>query len=232
MIESSLAVITARGGSKRIPRKNILKINDYPMIYYPIQAAITAGVFSEVMVSTDDNEIADLARSIGAKVPFMRSSKNAGDHATISEVLLEVLSEYAKQGREFTSLCCLFGTSIFVTADKLKEGISCLKTSGADSVIAVVPFEAPLERALSIHDDKLAFIHPEYIKTRSQDLDPAYHEAGQMVCLNVQTFMQKKAIYTDNVFPLVWSTLEAHDIDSPSDLALARLKLQLLNKGQ
>ena len=121
MNESSIAIITARGGSKRIPRKNIKEFCGKPIITYSIEAALHSGLFTEVMVSTDDEEIARIAEQAGAKVPFMRSGENAGDYASTDDVLLEVLDRYRKQGREFETFCCLYPTAPFVTAEKLQK---------------------------------------------------------------------------------------------------------------
>lgn len=145
-MSSSIAIITARGGSKRIPRKNIKSFCGKPIIAYSIDAAVQSGLFEEVMVSTDDEEIAGIARQCGARVPFMRSSENAGDYASTDDVLLEVLMAYKEQGKEFASFCCLYPTAPFVTAEKLRTAMGLLEK--ADSVMPVVAFSFPPQRCM------------------------------------------------------------------------------------
>ena len=151
MAEKRLAMITARGGSKRIPRKNIKEFCGKPILFYSIEAALHAGVFDEVMVSTDDEEIAMLAKQAGAKVPFMRSEATANDYASTDEVIMEVLKEYKKQGQHFDSFCCIYPTAPFITAERLKEAMELLDT--ADSVMPVVPFSYPPQRGLIVNEE-------------------------------------------------------------------------------
>ena len=143
---SSIAIITARGGSKRIPHKNIKEFCGKPIITYSIEAALQSGLFDEVMVSTDDIEIARIAREAGARVPFMRSSESAGDYASTDDVLMEVLEIYRAQGRKFDTFCCLYPTAPFVTAEKLKIAMELLEK--ADSVMPVVKFSFPPQRCM------------------------------------------------------------------------------------
>ena len=149
---SSIAIIPARGGSKRIPRKNIRDFFGKPIIAYSIEAALASGIFDEVMVSTDDEEIAKVAQEYGAKVPFFRSEENSGDMAMTVPVLIEVLQEYEKIGRVYNYLCCIYPCAPFVTAGRLKEGMELLRSSGADSVLPVVRFSYPPQRCLVIRD--------------------------------------------------------------------------------
>ena len=175
----TLAMITARGGSKRIPRKNIKEFNGKPIIAYSIEAALASGVFDEVMVSTDDEEIAEIAKKYGAKVPFFRSEKTANDFATTVDVIEEVLNTYKDRGEEFDIFCCIYPTAPFITAKRLKDAVEQLSASDADSLIPVVRFSYPPQRAMEIHDGKLVFRQPENLSKRSQDLEPHFHDAGQ-----------------------------------------------------
>jgi N-acylneuraminate cytidylyltransferase len=145
-----LAIIPARGGSKRIPRKNIKLFVDQPIIKYSIDAALKSGCFDEVMVSTDDPEISDVAKLSGAKVPFVRSEKHANDHAMLSDVIEEVILEYKSRGQNFDYFCCILATAPFVTANRLQSGFELLKTTGADSVVSVTLFSYPIQRAVKI----------------------------------------------------------------------------------
>lgn len=226
---SSIAIITARGGSKRIPRKNIKPFLGKPMLVYSIEAALESGIFDEVMVSTDDEEIADIAKAAGAVVPFYRSEKTANDFATTSDVILEVLEEYAKRGKEFDSFCCIYPTAPFITPERLKEGMELLMEKKPDSVMPVVSFSFPPQRCVVIEDGKLVPKWPENMPKRSQDLEPYYHDCGQFYCVNVKRFLEEKAILMPNTLPLLLSELEVQDIDNEVDWKLAELKYKLLH---
>ena len=224
-MSASIAIITARGGSKRIPRKNIKLFCGKPVIAYSIGAALQAGLFEEVMVSTDDEEIARIAVQYGAKVPFMRSSECAGDYASTDDVLLEVLMAYQEQGRKFDSFCCLYPTAPFVTAQKLVAAMELLEK--ADSVMPVVPFSFPPQRCMVINEaGELRMKWPEHAKTRSQDLEPYYHDCGQFYCCRTEPFLQCGTTDLPRMIPMVMSELEVQDIDNPDDWAIAELKYQ------
>ncbi len=229
-MSTSIAIITARGGSKRIPRKNIKLFCGKPIIAYSIEAALQSGLFEEVMVSTDDEEIAGIAREFGASVPFMRSSTSAGDYASTDDVLLEVLTAYKEQGREFASFCCLYPTAPFVTAQKLKTAMELLKA--ADSVMPVVAFSFPPQRCMVINEaGELQMKWPEHAKTRSQDLEPYYHDCGQFYCCRTAPFLQYGTTDLPGMLPMIMSELEVQDIDNPDDWAIAELKYQQMIKN-
>lgn len=222
---SSIAIITARGGSKRIPRKNIKTFCGKPIIAYSIEAALQSGLFEEVMVSTDDKEIARIAGEYGAKVPFMRSSESAGDYASTDDVLLEVLTAYKEQGREFASFCCLYPTAPFVTEDKLRTAMGLLEQ--ADSVMPVVAFSFPPQRCMVINEaGELRMKWPEHARTRSQDLEPYYHDCGQFYCCRTQPFIQYGTTDLPRMIPMIMSEMEVQDIDNQDDWAIAELKYQ------
>ena len=224
----ALALITARGGSKRIPRKNIKDFNGKPIIAYSIEAALGAGVFDEVMVSTDDEEIAEISRSYGAQVPFLRSEKTSNDFATTSDVINEVLSEYEKRGQKFDIFTCIYPTAPFVTAQKLKKAVEDLAKSDADSLIPVVRFSYPPQRAMEVQDGRLVFRQPEYLTVRSQDLTPHYHDAGQFYVSRTESFLKTNSILKGSIIPLELSELEVQDIDNEVDWKLAELKYNLM----
>lgn len=226
----SIAIITARGGSKRIPRKNIRPFCGKPIIEYSIEAARLSGVFDEVMVSTDDEEIAEIARRAGAVVPFMRSSENAGDMAATHEVLLEVLGEYEKRGEQFDVVCCIYPTAPFLTAEKLKECMTKLEESGADGVVPVVAYSFPPQRCFVIEDGKVAYKWPENRLKRSQDLERFYHDCGQFYLLRVKPFQEEKSMVLKNTVPYVMDEMEVQDIDNEEDWQLAEVKFSMRHK--
>lgn len=224
---SSVAIITARGGSKRIPHKNIKPFLGKPIITYSIEAAKRAGCFDEIMVSTDDEKIAEIARSCGAHVPFMRSKENADDFSTTRDVVKEVLCAYEKEGTKFDYACCIYPTAPFITGERLRDSMQLLISQKADSVFPVVQFSFPPQRCVVIEDGKANFKWPEYKLTRSQDLEPYYHDCGQYYCLNVQAFAEQELLIMKNTYPVILDELEVQDIDNETDWKLAELKYQL-----
>lgn len=226
----TIAVITARGGSKRIPRKNIREFCGKPILAYSVEAAVESGVFDHVMVSTDDREIADIAKKYGAEVPFFRSEKTADDYASTSDVLLEVLEEYEKRGEQFDIGCCIYPTAPFVTGEKLRKAVEKLAECDADSLIPVVSFSYPPQRALVMEEKKLVFRYPEYLDSRSQDLQPHYHDAGQFYVFRVAAFRRTGKVMAGNILPLVVSELEVQDIDNLTDWRIAEMKYQLMQE--
>lgn len=227
----SIAIITARGGSKRIPRKNVKLFCGKPIITYSIEAALQSGLFEEVMVSTEDEEIARIAREAGAQVPFMRSSESAGDYASTDDVLLEVLAAYKERGKDFDSFCCLYPTAPFVTAEKLRTAMGLL--AKADSVMPVVPFSFPPQRCMVLNEEgELRMKWPEHAKTRSQDLEPYYHDCGQFYCCRTAPFLEYKTTDLPHMVPMIMSELEVQDIDNPDDWEIAELKYQKMIAGQ
>lgn len=227
---SSIAIITARGGSKRIPKKNIRKFCGKPMIAYSIEAALQSEVYDEVMVSTDSKEIAEIARSYGANIPFMRSEKTASDFATTRDVLMEVLSEYAKQGKSFDDMTCLYPTAPFVTAQKLRDAVTLFKETNSSLLIPVVQFSYPPQRAYVINDGKLQFKWEEYRYTRSQDLEAFYHEAGQFYCYNIKGYLAADGAIRENIIPFILPESEVQDIDTEEDWKMAELKFKMMKR--
>lgn len=226
-----IAVITARGGSKRIPRKNIREFCGRPILAYSIEAALKSGVFDTVMVSTEDREIAETAVKYGAEVPFLRSSRTAGDFATTGEVLREVLEEYESRGERYDMLCCIYPTAPFVTAERLREAVKLLEENEADSVLTVARFSFPPQRCVIIQDGFLQFKWPENAQVRSQDLEPYYHDAGQFYCLNVESFHEQETLVMQKTVPLILPEMEVQDIDTEEDWKIAELKYRMMHNS-
>ena len=222
----SIAIITARGGSKRIPKKNIKPFMGKPIISYGIRAAVESGIFDEVMVSTDSEEIADIAKHFGAVVPFMRSVENSGDFATTAAVLDEVLTQYKEIGKVFDIMACIYPAAPFVTGEKLRLAVDMLLKADADSVLPVVQYGYPPKRGIVLHDGIASFQYPEYALTRSQDLDPIYHDCGQFYVFQTKAFEQYHAIVMPKTIPYIMPEEQVQDIDNISDWKIAELKYQ------
>lgn len=228
---SSIAIITARGGSKRIPKKNIKEFCGKPIIAYSIEASLQSGVFDEVMVSTDSEEIAEIARSYGAMVPFMRSEKTASDYATTRDVLMEVLQEYEHRGITFDDMTCIYPTAPFLTAQKLRDAVSLFKSAKCSLLIPVVKFSYPPQRAYVINGDgNLMFKWEEFRYARSQDLEPFYHDAGQFYCYNISDYLSLDGVVKKNVMPFILPESEVQDIDTEEDWKIAELKYSLMKR--
>lgn len=226
---SGLAIILARGGSKRIPRKNIRAFHGRPIISYPIAAARESGCFDEVMVSTEDSEIAGIAREWGAEVPFLRSGRTATDFAGSEEVMAEVIRNYAETGRHFTEVCAIYATAALATADHIRLGREVLRADDAlTAVLPVIRFSFPIQRAVALRAGRVAMFQPEHLDTRSQDLEPAYHDAGQWYWLRSARFLPSLELMGPNCGALVLPENETQDIDHEDDWRLAELKHQLL----
>ncbi len=225
-----LAIITARGGSKRIPHKNIRNFCGKPIITYSIRAALEAGIFDEVMVSTDDERIAQIGRAAGASVPFMRSPRTSGDYATTAEVILEVLAEYEKRGQEFDTACCIYPTAPFVTGEKLKKAIQLLEKEGYDSVMPVAEFSFPPLRGMVMENNKITYKWEEFSQCRSQDLEKIYHDCGQFYVFGVKKFRETGRLVTADTGAIIINELEMQDVDNEVDWKLAELKYRLIHE--
>lgn len=228
---NNIAIITARGGSKRIPKKNIKPFCNKPIIAYSIESALKSKLFDEVMVSTDDDEIKEIAIQYGAKVPFVRSENNSNDFATTSDVLIEVLLQYQKINMNFENACCIYPTAPFVDENMLIKAFNILKESNIDSVLPIVPFSFPILRSF-IQDEKdyIKYNWEEYRNIRSQDLPNFYHDAGQFYFFKVAPFLQSGKVVNDKTKGIRISELQAQDIDNITDWKLAEMKFELLKK--
>lgn len=223
-----IAIVTARGGSKRIPQKNIKEFCGKPIIAYSIEAALKSNLFNEVMVSTDSEEIKDIAIYYGAKVPFMRSMKNASDTAATHEVILEVIKKYQDLGQIFEGICCIYPTAPFVTSDKLKNAYSLFNQKEVQGVYPVIPFSFPPKRGVVIRDGYAKFLYPENEFVRSQDLEVIYHDCGQFYFLKTKELLQQNKLVLNNMVPMIVSELEAQDIDNEDDWKIAELKYKYM----
>ena len=221
-----LAIITARGGSKRIPRKNIKKFCEKEILAYSIEAARRSQVFEEVMVSTDDVEIAEVAKKYGAAVPFLRSAGASDDFADTDTVLREVVQEYKKRGVEVEEFCCLYPTAPFVTGEVLCKAYEHFRETVADELVPVVRFSYPPQRGFVLDGVNLLYRWPEYKDKRSQDIEPIYHDAGQFYFMRSSAlFRSPESEYKRVAFIL--NEMQVQDIDTIEDWELAELKFRL-----
>ena len=224
-MKNNVCIITARGGSKRIPRKNIKEFCGKPIIAYSIEAAIESGMFCEVMVSTDDEEIAKISKSYGASIPFMRDEKTSDDHASTADVICEVLERYEETDVHFDNFCCVYPTAPFVSASKLRDSGALLSES-VSAVVPVVQFSFPPQRAFRLKNECIELIDSDAFKMRSQDLEPIYHDCGQFYWGKVGLFLQTCELIPKSTKPFVVPEMEVQDIDNLSDWELAELKFK------
>lgn len=226
MRKKTLVIIPARGGSKRIPRKNIKQFLGKEIIGYPIEAAINSDAFDRVIVSTDDQEIADVAIKFGAEIPFFRTRVNSNDYATTYDVIQEVLEQLDE---EFDYVCCIYPTSVFVSSLILKDALDLLeKTEDATSIVSVLSYTHPIQRALTIADKYLSSVSAEFYNTRTQDLETHYHDAGQFYIFKPRFVEGEKKLVTNKAIPYLLPESKAHDIDTLEDWAVSELKYKRL----
>jgi N-acylneuraminate cytidylyltransferase len=220
-MSDKICIIPARGGSKRIPRKNVKVFLGKPIISYAIDLAKSTNMFDEIMVSTDDREIADIAIAYGAKVPFLRSHKNSNDFATTNDVLIEVLHEYAKIGKSFNSLLSLYPTSVLSRVSDILNGYNEL--NNYDIVLPVTKFSYPPQRSFKVGDGgKLEYRFEEFVFSRSQDLEPWYHDAGQWCWYRLNRGRINERNVDRGFIELEPSLVQ--DIDTMDDWKLAEIK--------
>ena len=226
---SALAIVPARGGSKRIPGKNIRDFAGRPILAWPVETALNSGLFDTIMVSTDDDAVADVARAAGAEVPFLRSAATADDHATLLDVLREVVTAYEAAGRRFDTLCCILPTAALLKVERLREGRDLLAGGAFDRVFPVVAFGSPIQRALRRGADGLTgMMDATHHATRSQDLEPAYHDAGQFYWMTRDACMAGTPMFSGRAGSLVMDETEVQDIDTETDWRMAEVKRQML----
>lgn len=225
----NVAVIPARGGSKRIPGKNIKWFAGKPIIAYSIEAAGASGLFERIIVSTDSEEIAAVARKYGAETPFVRPAELAGDFTPTADVLLHALDWLVEHATPATFLCCIYATAPFVQPRFIREGYELLRQTCAASVFSVTTYPAPIHRALKIEPDgRLAMVRPEHELTRSNDLPECFHDAGQFYWLDVRRFQVEKRIYSPDARPVVLPRCLVQDIDTPEDWLTAEAMYEAL----
>jgi N-acylneuraminate cytidylyltransferase len=218
------ALIPARGGSKRIPHKNIKMFNGKPIIAYAIETALESGLFDEVVVSTDSEQIADIARAFGASVPFLRPAAIADDYATTRDVITHALEYMLAHYQSVTHCCCMYATSPLLQTEYLTEGFEALnKHKDKLFAFSVTEFAFPVQRAMTIKDGKLLALYPEYANTRSQDLPNAYHDAGQFYWGTTAGFLSEKALFSEHSVPIILPSYLVQDIDTLDDWHRAEL---------
>ena len=227
-----LCIIPARGGSKRIPRKNIKEFCGQAMIGYSIEAAITSQCFDKVIVSTDDQEIVEVAKSFGAEVPFIRPDELANDHAATIPVVKHAIEWLDEQGQSPTDVCCLYATAPFIQSQTISKAFQQLQESEADYCFSVTSFAFPIQRSIRItQDDKVDMFYPENFNVRSQDLEEAYHDAGQFYWGKAQAFKDELPIFSETASPYILPRYLVQDIDTPEDWRRAELMHQVLKKS-
>jgi N-acylneuraminate cytidylyltransferase len=226
---SRIAIIPARGGSKRLPHKNIRPFLGEPVIARSIRTALDSGLFDAVMVSTDDPEIARVALDRGADVPFPRSAATADDHATLAQVIREVLENYDARGVRFDTFCCILATAPLLRGERLREGLRLLEAGDFDSVVPVVRFSYPIQRSLQMDGSgRVGLVYPEFADTRSQDLPARYHDSGQFYWMRTRAFREQGTLFAARTGAVVLPETEVQDIDTEEDWALAELKYSRL----
>ena len=227
MKDKLIAIIPARGGSKRIPKKNIKDFMGKPMVAYAIDAALKSDLFDEVMVSTDSAEIAEVAKKYGAKVPFMRSKKTSNDYAVTFDVMDEVLNEYKKIGKTFDILCCIYPCVPFLKAETLKIAYSHLKNN--DALMPVCKYPVPIEWAMKIENEILIPNNRDAQNMRSQDIELKYFDAGMFYFCKTDKLYQHNSLIPDKTRAFIIDEKECQDIDTLEDWETAEMKYKLLN---
>ncbi|WP_448254745.1 pseudaminic acid cytidylyltransferase [Ottowia oryzae] len=225
-----LAVIPARGGSKRIPRKNIKPFCGKPMIAWSIEAARASGCFDRVIVSTDDAEIADVARHYGAEVPFLRPPELSDDHTgTIPVVAHAIDWANTNAAQPVTITCCIYATAAFVSATDLQRGLETLAREGCDYAFSITSYPFPIQRAIRIAEDgRIKMFQPEHFNARSQDLEEAWHDAGQFYWGKADAWLTGKPVFSQFACPVPLPRHRVQDIDTPEDWLCAEALFQLL----
>ena len=213
-----LAIIPARGGSKRIPRKNIKLFCEKPMIAWSIEAALQSGCFDQVIVSTDDEEIADVARRYGATVPFMRPTELSDDHTGTIPVIRHAIEWVNAQGQSVEQACCLYATAPFVSPEDIRRGFDTLLDTGSDYAFSVTSYAFPIQRAIRLNaEGRVEMFNPEHFNTRSQDLEEAFHDAGQFYWGKADAWLQGRMIFSPASVPVALPRHRVQDIDTPED---------------
>ena len=227
-----LCIIPARGGSKRIPRKNIKDFCGKPIICNPIEAALQAGCFDQVIVSTYDKEIAEVSQSFGAKVPFLRPLELSNDYTGTIPVIKHAIEWFEQRGEKPTEVCCLYATAPFVQAQFINEAYDQLHQSQADYCFTVTSFGFPIKRAIKLTQEKrVEMFYPEHINSRSQDLEEAYHDAGQFYWGKAEAFKKQKPLFSKYAIAYILPRHFVQDIDTLEDWKRAELMYQVLKQN-
>lgn len=226
-----IAVIPARGGSKRIPRKNIREFCGKPLIAYSIELALNSGLFDHVVVSTEDDEIAEVARTYGATTPFMRPAELADDYTATMPIIKHAIEWFQAEGHHIGPVCCIYATAPLLQTSYLAEGLSKLD-EGWQFAFAVSTFEFPIQRALHRNDDgKINAADPVAINARSQDLEEMWHDAGQFYWGSAEAFVNELPITTGLAYGIEMPRSLVQDIDTQEDWLEAEIRYRLLNES-
>lgn len=229
----NLAVIPARGGSKRIPRKNIKMFCGQPMIAWSIQAALSSGCFDKIIVSTDDAEVAEVAQRFGAQVPFIRPQALADDHTGTLPVIRHSIDTCEAMGFHATQVCCIYATAPFITADDILRGLELSKSGNVTYAFTATTYAFPIQRALKLHSDGgVEMFNPEHFQTRSQDLEEALHDAGQFYWGNAASWKQGLPFFTPQSKPVLLPRHRVQDIDTLEDWERAEWMFKAMQAGQ
>ena len=227
----NICVIPARGGSKRIPRKNIKEFLGQPVIAYSIKAAIDSQCFDKVIVSTDDAEIAEVAKSFGASVPFMRPDELADDYASTIPVVKHAIEWFDDQGQSPSEVCCLYATAPFVRASTIRKAYEQMQSAQADYCFTVTSFAFPIQRAIKVTaENRVEMFYSEHFETRSQDLERSYHDAGQFYWGKAEAFKQQKPLFSKSATPYILPRYLVQDIDTLEDWKKAELMYKTIKK--
>lgn len=225
---SNVCIIPARGGSKRIPRKNIKNFFGKPMLAYPIQTALESELFSKIIVSTDDPEIAEIAQKYGAEVPFIRPTDLADDFAGTAPVIKHALNFLAEAGETYTNVGFIYPCTPLISAEILQAAYSAWQTSKADGCMTVCEFPSAPQRGLIINSaNRIESLYPENRGTRTQDLPSTYYDAGQFYFAKVTAYLAGLAMHSNRTFPYILSRHLAQDIDTPADWQQTELMFKL-----
>ena len=228
----NICVIPARGGSKRIPRKNIKEFNGKPIIAYSIEAALKSNCFDQVIVSTDDDEISEVARKYGAKVPFIRPDELSTDYAGTIPVIKHAIEWVEDNNNSIENVCCLYATAPFIQSKTIYKSYQQLKNSKADYCFSVTSFAFPIQRAIKIiHDNTVSMFYPEFFSTRSQDLEESYHDAGQFYWGRARAFKDELQIFSEVSTPYILPRYLVQDIDTIEDWTRAEIMYRVLQES-
>lgn len=229
-MENVLVVIPARGGSQRIPKKNIKPFLGKPIISYAIESAIQSGICDEVMVSTDSEEIAEVARKYGAKIPFMRDASLADGYTTTDAVIIDAIRKYQEAGREFKYVICMYSTAPFVTVEHIRKALALIEEKKAKMVKMMAKFSFPPQRGMVVDKNGCAgYKYPEFANTRSQDLEPIYHDVGQLYVYDTAQYLESNGQIYEGVVPIFVDEMDVQDIDDEQDWIMAELKYKVLH---
>jgi len=213
-----LAIIPARGGSKRIPKKNIKSFNGKPIIAWSIEVARNSDCFDTIIVSTDDDETAQIAKEWGATVPFIRPANLADDYTGTIPVIRHAIEWFLEQGQTPKQVCCIYATAPFITVDTLNRGLKLLIEKDCDYVFTVTSYNFPIQRAFRITSEtRIEMFYPEHFYTRSQDLEEAYHDAGQFYWGTASAWLEGRSVYANGSVPLLLTRNRVQDIDTMED---------------